>query len=144
MRLNHAMTYGTLLASTMLVTGLASAPAQARPPDEPPCYAHSCYGKPPTISRNGLSCGDDVSTPTKVAVPTMSANIELRFSANCQANWARINPMLEGVSFWVQNEYGEKQAAYSDNSQYTAMVDGTPKAWVCVHYAAVEQCSDHA
>lgn len=137
-------------ALVALVLGLAMSLIPGRSPaasasvsDKPPCYGSGCIGKSPTISLNGLSCADDAKTVGQVAIggndPTQNGP-ELRWSANCAANWARTpggqQDIFHAYSYWAETSDGRKSSIGSSSSgpYFTTMVNGLLSARVCVRY----------
>jgi hypothetical protein len=71
-------------------------------------------------------------------------SVTLRWSANCEANWARFNvpENIRNAHFYVQTYDGHIEWP---QGPYTYMVDGTQLARVCVESMSVRDdwtCSD--
>jgi hypothetical protein len=111
--------------------------------DAPPCSGASCVGKSPYITDyEGYSCVSGgpggtgaASTPSgaKAISPVDGGEVDLRWSAFCQANWALLpSSTLDAYpedQFWAQTADGNVE--WGGGGQYTAMVDGSQKARAC-------------
>jgi hypothetical protein len=104
----------------------------------PPCDGPTCVGHSPyMLNRDDTeTCRDDaVDVPGSTVAGLgdgLSNSVTLRWSANCQANWARYNYAgnLGKAHFYVQTYDGHEE--WPQGNVYTNMVDGTQLARVCV------------
>jgi len=74
------------------------APASAHVTSKPKCYGHTCRGKDP----NAMGCDKDAYTLT--ATHSREIKVELRYSARCDARWARtttLHPHHNYISAWL-------------------------------------------
>lgn len=114
----------SVLVAILLGTGLMIAPAvtAAASPQTATCYGDYCSGMDPatTIGPNGHICSDDAYTVASNGIPgTNGTNIvELRWSPNCQSNWARANFVLLNIKA-VQVSTGYQQSYSDNNGSYT-------------------------
>jgi hypothetical protein len=97
------------------------------------CYASSCNGKDP----HATGCDRDAQTVASATDGT--AQIHLRWSNTCQANWTQIlNVSLLGAHFWVANKNKVRQdytlGRFDAASGWTNMVDG--------HNISAQACDD--
>jgi hypothetical protein len=125
------------LAGLTFAAVFAAAPAASAYVPGPPCDGHTCVGKTPyTTNRQGISCVNDavdVKGSTVNGSGDGSDNsVTLRWSAYCQANWARYNdPAYLGYAdFYVQTHDGHIERPHG--GAYTYMVDGSQLARACV------------
>jgi hypothetical protein len=117
--------------------------AQAAIPDAPPCIGASCVGKSPNITNaEGQSCvtggydgeGAATSLETVDAPGDGSTNqVTLRWSAFCQANWARWSGPSDDAGYADYfSETTDGHIEYPEGSGYTYMVNGVEAAKACV------------
>jgi Protein of unknown function (DUF2690) len=106
-------------AATLAAAGPASAgvvhPAAG-------CFGNGCNGLDP--SANG--CGADAITADSVTVGGIT--VQLRWSAACGANWARIMPAPQGLQFRVENSQGHswtETVDFANSSWFGNMVNGS-------------------
>lgn len=125
------------MATVSFAAIFAAAPAASAYVPGPPCDGHTCVGKTPyTVNRQGVSCVNDAVDVQGSTVDGSgdgaSNSVTLRWSAYCQANWARYNdPAYLGyASFYVQTYDGHIE--WPHGGTYTYMVDGTQLARACV------------
>jgi hypothetical protein len=86
------------------------------------CFGNGCNGLDPNVE----GCGADAITVDHAS--TGGVTIELRWSAACGANWARISPAPQGWQFRVQNNQGHswtETVGYNNPSWYGNMVNGS-------------------
>jgi Protein of unknown function (DUF2690) len=126
-----------VIAAVTFAALFAAAPAASAFVPGPPCDGHTCVGKTPyTVNRQGISCVNDavdVSGSTVIGSGDgLSNSVTLRWSAYCQANWARYNDPsnLIYAHFYVQTYDGHIEWPHGDT--FTYMVDGTQLARACV------------
>jgi hypothetical protein len=127
-----------LAAASFAAAVAAGAPAAHAFVPGPPCDGSTCVGKTPyTVNRQAQHCADDAVDVRGSTVADLGDGIPntvtLRWSAYCQANWARFNGPADALrthSFYVQT-YDRKQG-WPYGRSYTNMVDGTQLARVCV------------
>jgi hypothetical protein len=112
-------------------------------PDAPPCSGSSCVGKSPYIEDyEGYSCVSGgpggvggVTTPAGAWAYNAvdGGQVDLRWSAFCQANWAYLTPSTYSAypedDFWAETADGHEE--FGGGGEYTTMVDGTQKARAC-------------
>lgn len=111
-------------------------------PDAPPCSGASCVGKSPYITDyEGYSCVSGgpggagaattptVPSPAKAISNVDGGEVDLRWSAFCQANWALLVSSPPGDDFWAETADGNEE--FGGAGQYTTMVNGTQKARAC-------------
>lgn len=110
-------------------------------PDAPPCSGASCVGKSPYIADyEGYSCvsgGEGGTGAAKTIGKAVSqvdgGEVDLRWSAFCQANWAVLTSGTLAAypedDFWAETADGNTE--WGGGGQYTVMVDGTQKARAC-------------
>ncbi|NUQ97956.1 MAG: DUF2690 domain-containing protein [Streptomyces sp.] len=116
------------LGIAVCAAGLLAVPAAHAATVQPAvgCYGSSCDGKDP------VQMGCDSGAYTAASVSTPQGFVELRYSAACAANWARISNSSAGTWFYAQdcgNGYNQQYyvpAGYT--SGWTNMVDGTVTA----------------
>jgi hypothetical protein len=112
------------LGLAVAVAGLAFAPAAQAAPSAG-CYGASCQGLDPAEQGcDGAYTVGSVSTP--------QGYIELRYSAVCNANWARISFSSPGTWFYAQDCITGYNVQFSIPSGYASgwsdMVNGTDLA----------------
>ncbi|MEU5219929.1 DUF2690 domain-containing protein [Streptomyces sp. NPDC020807] len=110
--------YARTLATTALV-GALFLPTDA---SAAPCRAETCNGLDP------LTTHCDIAARTVKSAPLPGGGrLELRWSATCQANWARVSGVFAGTPVMVENTVDDWQDATAGTSTYshTPMVDGT-------------------
>ncbi|MGW4404793.1 DUF2690 domain-containing protein [Nonomuraea sp. NPDC004702] len=121
-----------MIAAVLGVAISPVSPAAAQPwPPPPACVGATCVGRSPIL------CDDEVRTVTSWKVPDWNAYVELRYSANCAANWARYpSGSHPPLWMWAQTWDGRRTARVDlqyggDGNRFTSMVDGTQLARVC-------------
>ncbi|MFB6888904.1 DUF2690 domain-containing protein [Kitasatospora sp. NPDC056327] len=120
---------GSAAAATALA-GLAAPTASAAAPQvTASCSGLSCYGLDPVDT----GCNRDAYTVESVA--SGRGTIELRYSASCRANWARISGSSAGQWFYAQTESDWFQWWRTTGATgYGNMVDGSGRARACIEY----------
>ncbi|MFF2194065.1 DUF2690 domain-containing protein [Streptomyces sp. NPDC058157] len=89
------------------------------------CYGNSCWGKDP------IEMGCNADAYTVESKSTTSGRIELRYSAACAANWARLVNGA-GHQFIVQAPNGYASWVATSSNSWTDMVDGTVENRACL------------
>ena len=121
----------------VLIAVLAAAgSAHADPPA--PCRGSTCVGWDPTpcSSPNVLE---------SVTPPGSGPSVSLKWNDWCVANWARFDDdNLPGYSpgywvYWVETWDGHREYQIGGNHMWTAMVDGTQLARVCIESSSRNQ-----
>jgi hypothetical protein len=77
--------------------------------------------------RTHLKCSDNAYRPPGAYVSTSQGFVELMYSPDCHANWAKIKNSTPGTWFWVLNSNGDTQHAYvqsGNTAGYSTMVNG--------------------
>src|SRR2546421_8416192 len=101
------------------------------------CQYAGCYGAGCVhVDPGATDCGGGYGKPMEyVTVPGGGAQIVLKWSALCHANWAR---WVNGVSapsywnYWVQTSDGHIELPNFGGSEWTYMVNGNLPARACI------------
>ncbi|MFD0367243.1 DUF2690 domain-containing protein [Streptomyces sp. NPDC059071] len=114
----------------LVVVGAASLPLDAAAASPAGAPAASCVGAECT-DKDPVAMGCDAGART-VASESLPGGglIELRWSAACRANWARVSGVARGTWFGVENDLYQSIGDYAGTSRYsyTDMVNGTVSA----------------
>lgn len=137
MSIKRNLAIGTTLASLsgamLFISPIA---AHAYVPGAPPCDGSSCVGETPYYANQNGSCANDATTVTGSVVTTPGSRwtVELRWSAFCEANWAKLDggPAAPLYSiYYVETADGHEE--WGSGGWYSNMVNGKEKARVCVY-----------
>lgn len=134
-----SLTSGAAVIAAIAATALMgpSRPAVAAIGNGPPCYGPTCVGRSPNITNDlGQSCADSaVDVSGSRLYVEGDADIVVRWSAWCHANWVRweADDYAPGTKqFYVQSADGFLQ--YNSYDYYTPMVNGVETVRECFAY----------
>jgi hypothetical protein len=101
---------GLLAVAVLIAAGGVTVNAAVRPHTAMAegCYEESCTGQDPSQ----MGCTSSAFTPWSIS-PFPNSRLDLRYSAMCEAAWARISGAPQNTFFYVENNVDEGIQGYT-------------------------------